>query len=106
MLREEILTFLPRFAIHMYGQCVGTIQKELTFFKPAFRIDFNGWYIEGKFMEWDYRIMAPSGETVAVISKDIFHLTDQYVINVMRAEDALAALMVVLAIDAEKCSRN
>ena len=34
------------------------------------------------------------------------HWTDTYVIDVERPEDALLALMVVLAIDAEKCSRD
>ncbi len=33
-------------------------------------------------------------------------MTDTYVIDVQNPEDALDALMFVLAIDAEKCSRN
>ncbi len=33
-------------------------------------------------------------------------MTDQYVIDVANSQDSLAALMFVLAIDAEKCSRN
>ena len=40
------------------------------------------------------------------VSKELFHLTDTYVIDVKNRDDALMALMVVLAIDAEKCSRN
>lgn len=106
MLREEVLTFLPRFEIHMYGQFMGTIRKEFSFFKPQFNIDFNGWHIDGQFMEWDYTILDRDGGEVAVISKELFHLTDQYVIDVAQDGDGLAALMVVLAIDAEKCSRN
>ena len=33
-------------------------------------------------------------------------MTDHYVIEVNQSGDALDALMVVLAIDAEKCSRQ
>lgn len=33
-------------------------------------------------------------------------MTDQYVIDVANPQDALIALMFVLAIDAEKCSRD
>lgn len=33
-------------------------------------------------------------------------LTDTYEIDVCAPQDALCALMLVLAIDAEKCSRN
>ena len=38
--------------------------------------------------------------------KELFHWTDTYVIDVAEEKDALYALMVVLAIDAEKCSRD
>ena len=43
---------------------------------------------------------------VADVSKQLFNWTDTYVIDVRNPEDALCALMLVLAIDAEKCSRN
>ena len=43
---------------------------------------------------------------MASISKELFHWTDTYTIDVADPGDALYALMVVLAIDAEKCSRN
>ena len=46
------------------------------------------------------------GVSVATVSKELFHLTDTYVIDVNDPRDALCALMLVLAIDAEKCSRN
>ena len=43
---------------------------------------------------------------VAAVSKELLHWTDTYVIDVAREENALPALLVVLAIDAEKCSRS
>lgn len=52
------------------------------------------------------RIVSASRGTVATIGKELFHWTDTYVIDVADPADALHALMVVLAIDAEKCSRN
>ena len=60
----------------------------------------------GSFMEWDYTIVDGAGRQVAAVSKELFHWTDTYVIDVADDRDALYALMVVLAIDAEKCSRN
>ena len=65
-----------------------------------------GWHVEGDVFEWDYTIENGSGSTVAVISKELFNWTDTYVIDVRDPKDALCALMLVLAIDAEKCSRN
>lgn len=106
MLQEKILTFLPKFEIYMDENYIGCISKEFTFFKPAYNIDFNGWHVEGDFFEWDYNILSASGECIAQVSKQLFKWTDTYVIEVKEPQDALSALMLVLAIDAEKCSRN
>lgn len=57
-------------------------------------------------MEWEYRVTEPCGALVATISKEVLHLTDTYVIDVVQPSDALQVLMLVLAIDAEKCSRG
>lgn len=48
----------------------------------------------------------PPDQEVAVVSKELFNWTDTYSIDVYNPQDALYALMLVLAIDAEKCSRN
>ena len=37
---------------------------------------------------------------------EIFHWTDTYILDIADPDDALYVLMFVLAIDAEKCSRN
>ena len=90
-----------------YGdRLIGEIKREFTFFRPSYNIDFNGWHIDGNFFEWDYTISDASGAMVAQISKELFNFTDTYVIDVADSNNALYALMVVLAIDAEKCSRG
>lgn len=106
MVKQRVLTFLPKFEIYLGEECVGCIEKEFTFFKPRFHIDYNGWHVEGNFFEWDYTIQDRSGYEIATVSKELFNWTDTYVIDVADPEDALGALMLVLAIDAEKCSRN
>ena len=63
-------------------------------------------HIDGTIMEWDYSILDRSGYSIARVSKELFHMTDTYVIDVQDPGNALDALMFVLAIDAEKCSRN
>ena len=104
--KERIFTLLPKFEIYMNDNYVGCISKEFTFFKPAYNIDFKGWHVEGDFFEWDYQISDGMGQCVATVSKQLFNWTDTYVIDVCNSQDALAALMLVLAIDAEKCSRD
>lgn len=104
--KEQVLTFLPKFEIYLKDNYMGCISKEFAFFKPKYNIDFNGWHIEGNWMEWDYNILNASGQCIANISKQLFNWTDTYIIDVRDPQDALCALMLVLAIDAEKCSRD
>lgn len=104
--KEVILTFLPKFELYIGSQSVGRLAKELTFLRPRYQLECNGWQISGSILEWDYQITDAAGTPVASVSKELFHWTDTYVIDVSRSEDALLALMVVLAVDAEKCSRS
>lgn len=106
MVRERLVTILPQFSLFKNGKKVGTIRKKLTILRPKFRIDFNGWDIDGNWMEWDYTIRSKKGKKVAAIYKKLLRLTDTYVIELEHETDALDALMVVLAIDAEKCSER
>ena len=55
------------------------------------------------FHEADCDLKRLNGKTVAVIGKELFRLTDTYTIEAAE-KNILRALMVVLAIDAEKCS--
>ena len=104
--KEVIFSFMPKFEIYINGQYMGGISKEFTFFIPKFDIDYNGWHLEGDFWEWDYSILNEMGQNIATITKEIFSWADTYVIDVNNPHDAIGALMLVLAIDAEKCSRK
>ncbi|MEG0319423.1 MAG: hypothetical protein RR627_05930, partial [Niameybacter sp.] len=105
-LKEEVLTWMPRFRMYLNGDHVGDIKKEFSFFKPSFTLDCKGWKVEGNFWEWDYQIAEVGGGTVAWVSKQLLNFTDTYTIDVPEAENALMCLMIVLAIDAAKCSSN
>lgn len=104
--KEVVWTFFPKFKLYMHDQFIGTIYKEFSFFKPHFHIDYNGWKVSGEIFEWDYQIIDETGNIIAEINKQLFKLTDTYVIDVKDANDALVCLMVALSIDAEKCSRK
>lgn len=104
--KQQLFTFLPRFDLYLGGQLLGTIEKEFSFLHPHFVIDFSGWEIVGDWLEWDYTIQDAGGNICASISKEVLNWTDTYQIEVPNPEDALPVLMVVLAIDAEKCSRG
>lgn len=106
MIRERFLTFFqPRFDLVIQGTEAGSIVKQFTFFKPRFILEFRNLQVQGDWWQWNYQINAPDG-LVAVISKQVMNWTDTYEIEVAKPEDALSALMVVVAIDAVKCSQR
>ena len=102
--QERVLTFLPKFLMYINGQEIGEIRKELTFLKPKFTLDCNGWQVEGNLFEWDYTITDAYGAEVAYLSKELLHVTDTYVLDIPDPQNALLVLMIALAIDAAKCS--
>ena len=104
--KERVFSFLPKFEIYLGQQYMGCIRREFSFFVPRYIIECNGWQVEGNIFEWDYSIVNAAGRTIASISKDLFRLTDTYLIDVADPRDSLCTLMLVLAIDAEKCSRD
>ena len=104
-IQEKILTWLPKFEMYIGNKYAGCISKEFSLFTPKFHIDYNGWQIDGDWLEWDYSILNSSGRDIAHVTKEL-DWTDTYVIDILDPQDALYALMLVLAIDAEKCSRK
>lgn len=104
--KEKIFTWLPQFEMYLGKQYVGCIRKEFTLFRPKFTVDCNGWQVQGEVFEWDYAVLNRAGQQIATVSKELLHWTDTYVLDIADLGDALGVLMLVLAIDAEKCSRN
>ena len=104
--KQRVFALPPKFDLYRGDAHIGCISKEFKLFSHHYNIDCNGWHVEGYFLEWDYTIVNAAGQSVATVSKELFHWTDTYVIDVWNPQDALCALMLVLAIDAEKCSRD
>lgn len=106
MIREKVLVlFRPHFDLIVHGAAMGSIIKEIGLFRPRFTLHFRNWRVQGDWLEWNYQIQSPRG-AVAKISKRLFRWTDTYEIDVQEPEDALEVLMVVVAIDAVKCSKD
>ena len=103
--QEHVFRFLPEFSLYTGEEFVGKLTKEFTFFKPRFSLDCNGWDVTGDWLEWDYNV-SDGSRIVMHAGKEIWNWTDTYTIDIDREEDALLCLMIVLAIDAAKCSQE
>lgn len=98
-IEQKPFSFLPKYIIYINGTEIATVVKEFTFFRQAYSIEGLGWTVEGNFFAHEYTVSSDS-ETVASVSKEWFTLGDAYAINVAKKSDELAALCVVLVIDA------
>ena len=104
--KERILTLPPKFEMYLGEQYIGSISNEFSFFRSKYNIDCRGWSVDGNFFGWNYTVTNHAGMIVAKISKELFNLRDTYVIDVANPQDTLCVLMLVLAIDANKCSKH
>ena len=105
MIKQKILTLLPAFEIVIGGVTIGRIQKKLTFLKPKYEIDYNGWRVEGDFMGWNYDVYF-GNNPIMYISKELLRFGDTYVIDIGNPEDELMGMMLVIAIDAANCTHG
>lgn len=103
--RQELFTFLPKFIVSIDGHDIAEIVKELTFFKPKYRIDGLGWEIDGDFWDHEYEIKK-NGRTIVSLSKEWFTWGDCYELDIENPEDEIVALAVVLAIDCVQAAQR
>lgn len=104
-IRQKLFSLLPTFEIEIGGRVVGTVQKKFTLFRQSYLVDYRGWDVDGDMMGWDYRVME-NGRQIMSISKELFRLSDTYVLSFNHPADEIPALLLVLAIDAANCSHD
>ena len=105
LIRQQLLTFMPRFALNVRGREIGEIRKEFTFFYQRYVIDSLGWEVEGCFWEHEFEIRR-GGQVIARIYKEWLTWGDSYCIDIADPADELPAMAVVLAIDCVAEAQN
>lgn len=102
---EKVFSFPKQFEIVMGGTVRGNITKKFTLFYQEYDIDFNGWYVEGDFLNWNYDVYS-NGRAVIHINKEWLTWGDTYTIDFENPADELMGIMLVVAIDAANCDHN
>ncbi|MBQ8642807.1 MAG: LURP-one-related family protein [Clostridia bacterium] len=98
-IEQQLLTFLPKYLIYRGEHVIAEVVKEFTFFHTEYSVNGPGWLVQGDF--WDHEYSVLDGDTViASVSKEWFTLGDAYEISISAGADEIAALAVVLVIDA------
>ncbi len=98
-IQQRLLSFLPKYEIQKNGAQIAEVVKEFTFFRQEYSVNGLGWKVHGDFFSHDYEITT-NGRRIAQVSKEWFTLGDAYEIDIADDTDEIAALAVVLVIDA------
>ena len=98
-IEQEVLTFLPKYHISRNGMEIAEVVKEFTFFKHEYSVNGPGWQVHGDFWDHEYEVTDGS-RIIAAVSKEWMTWGDAYEIDFGDDVDEIAALAVVLVIDA------
>lgn len=99
-IEQKLLRFLPEYTIYKDGNIIARINKELTFFKPRFRIEsqFGKFSIDGDVFQHDFNILQ-NGKPVAWINKKWVTMSDTYSVDICYEEDQAFILAMVIVLD-------
>ena len=93
---KSIMTLLPRFVIKLRSGHYFYIRKKPTFFRDKYEFDQLGLRVEGNIWDLNFRLLDEQDQTVAEITKEIFHLTSTYQVTVY--DEAYADLVISLCV--------
>lgn len=102
--KEAVVTVFPEFAFYVHGQYAGMLKRRFSPLHPQYDLNFNNWHVSGDFMNRNWQIEDENNRVIATIQRKLLHLSDNYVIDVKEEKDVLYALMLTVAIDAERCT--
>lgn len=98
-IEQQLFTFFPRYILYRNGEKFAEVVKEFSLFHPEYTVYGPDWNVRGEFFAHEYTVV--SGDTViAAVTKEWFTLGDAYEISLNDNADEIAALAVVLVIDA------
>ncbi len=106
MIREKLMTWLAKAEITVGGRVLGIITRKWTFLRPKYSIEYNGWQVDGNFLEWNYKIVDQNGIEIAAIDKEIFHWGDTYALTIYDDSDEQNVLIMALTIDMLNCGQR
>ena len=105
LIKQKLLSFTPKFDIFINGERFAEVVKHFTLTKQHFSVLGADWQILGNFLGYEYDIFN-SIMPIVRIRKELFNFADAYSVDIDSYVDEVAALAVVLTIDAAKDVQN
>jgi uncharacterized protein YxjI len=98
---QKLLSWKPRYQIHIEGRLFAEVVKEWSWFKQQFTLDVpgpNDYSITGSF--WQHEFQFTRGNAVvAEVSKSYWSWTDSYGVQIADGQDDIPILCACIVID-------
>ncbi|AXI00257.1 hypothetical protein DV702_11300 [Sporosarcina sp. PTS2304] len=101
---KKPFSMLPTFFVEVDGMERLTIKKEFTFLKARYSIFGAGVEIEGNWWDMNFEVMR-NGELIGRVDKKWFSWGDSYRLQIVKEEDEILFVSLVIAIDYVKASQ-
>ncbi|MCL2109455.1 MAG: LURP-one-related family protein [Oscillospiraceae bacterium] len=87
------------YIIEIGGEKLGKVKSTWSFGKLKYKVDFNGWHIEGSVFGGEYKILNDV-EEIAVVSSKLFAMDCTYAVTFSDPNNELIVLMLVITLAA------
>ena len=104
-IRQKLLSFLPRFFVEINGREVCQVVKEITLFRPRYRLDGLSWQLDGDYLAHEYSLTDGTRQIMS-LSKKWLTWGDAYELDIADPQNELVCLCVALAVDAALAIKN
>ena len=96
---KTLITLLPQFEIKLSSGHSFYIRKKISFLRDKYKFDNLGLRVEGNIWDLNFRLLDDSNQVVAEITKELFHLTSTYQVNVYDETYSDLVISLCVAID-------
>lgn len=104
-IEQRVMSWMPKFQVFVAGELMATIQKEFSFLRPRYHIDFGSIQVVGDPWRLNYSLEA-QGQVIGAVNKKFFTMADTYEIEVYDDSLELLILALVLSIDYVKAQQS
>lgn len=97
--KKNFTFFLNRYDIVLRNNVVDSLQQQFTLFRQELKLERLGWTVRGDFLALSYEIYDANDNVICVVDQELFHFTRHYCVNVLDESQELLIILLVLAIN-------
>lgn len=100
LIKQKVMSFLPKYLIIIDGNEVAAVTKKISMLKQKYIVDVLNWNVVGDFLAHEYSVFDSQGNEIITVHKEYLTWGDTYTIDITDGVDNVAALSLLLVIDA------